>query len=407
MSRIRRAILAAIIAAAALHLRPATSVAADFTVEDHAQLGAKIVRLKGEIVKGDDERLWAALESLKGTRLTDVYVALESDGGLNREGLAMARRLRRLGIGTMVMPGARCASACMFVFFGGYDSKSRRPRRIAFQGAKLGVHRSRIELKPDEAKVRWKGDFAKVYTALQIAVGNLLVELNSLDVSVDVQRRLLTTDHTAIYFLSDADKKGSQITLVRGRPGRWVVDPRICPHRRCRPAWPILTQEAKAPLGAAAPASTPVATVRRYAGDLRAVDVTWTRSFQCFLAAAREINLKVELCPGSDGLAADVGFQDGTFAAFSDWVPEFAGSNAIKLRDSDGHAGLLKLRVVAANRARVLVVTSPWVQEVSSLGPPREIALDLDAVGITLSLPPDIAEALWIAVLEQKPSQQF
>jgi hypothetical protein len=299
---------ALIVASAVLTSVPRPSAAATFAVEDHAQLGTKIVRLEGDIVQGDEDRLRKVLISLKGTVLTEVFVALDSRGGKRREGVAMARLIRKTGMGTVVLPGARCASACMLVFFGGYDLRSKKPRRIAFQGARLGVHRSTLDLSPEEAKAELKADLIKILSAMQRSVGDMLLELNELDVSLEVQRRILTTDNTSMHYLTDAEKKGSQITVVSGRPGRWSVDSTDLPVTALPSGlWSILAaaqRDGATPSSrAGAPVTQPMASLRRAAGDVRELDLSVTASLGCIVASAREANLRAELCPDRDGLA--------------------------------------------------------------------------------------------------------
>jgi hypothetical protein len=344
--------------------------------------------------------------------LTEVFVALDSRGGKRREGVAMARLIRKTGMGTVVLPGARCASACMLVFFGGYDLRSKKPRRIAFQGARLGVHRSTLDLSPEEAKAELKADLIKILSAMQRSVGDMLLELNELDVSLEVQRRILTTDNTSMHYLTDAEKKGSQITVVSGRPGRWSVDSTDLPVTALPSGlWSILAaaqRDGATPSSrAGAPVTQPMASLRRAAGDVRELDLSVTASLGCIVASAREANLRAELCPDRDGLAFSLYFRDGTFGSYADWRPEFTGSNSVEFRDASGRAGLLKLRVTNASTTWVRVVTSPWQKQISGLGPPREILLDLDAVGLTLRLPPDSVDALWTAVLERHPSESL
>jgi hypothetical protein len=379
---------------------------ATFAVEDHPQLATKIIRMQGEIAKGDDERFQNAVATLKGTSLSDVFVTLESPGGKRKEAIAIARHVRRVGMGTLVLPGAKCASACMLVFFGGYDTKSKKPRRVAFQGARLGVHRPFIDLSPEETKVRFKGDIARLYAALETNIANLFLELNELDVSLEVQRRVFTTDSASMHYLTDAEKNGTQITLVSGLPGQWKIDRTDLPITAMPPGlWSMITTQREGESRSDVPDAKPTVSIRRFAGDTREVEVTWSRSFKCAFTTARDLNMRIEICPAEEGLAIDIGFRDGTFASFADWVPEFTGSSALELQDTMGRRSALKLRVRAANTSRVLVVTDRWQDAVSSLGPPRKIVLDLHAVGITLSLSRDLAEALWAGVLEHKPAR--
>ena len=118
----------------------ARPVAADVRIEENQN--PRTIHIFGKFLPQDFNRLDAMLEQMEKRRpLTDITVTLDSPGGAYFEGLRLGLLLHRKGIGTQIMPGATCFSACATIFFGGFDRKTGRPNRVAHEGSRLGVHR--------------------------------------------------------------------------------------------------------------------------------------------------------------------------------------------------------------------------------------------------------------------------
>lgn len=85
-------------------------------------------RLEGAIAAGDAERIAAQLDDSAAKTLV-----LQSPGGSVADALALGRTLRAKGIGTTVLDGEICYSACPYLLAGGAE-------RHVSPGASVGVH---------------------------------------------------------------------------------------------------------------------------------------------------------------------------------------------------------------------------------------------------------------------------
>ncbi|MBE9636559.1 hypothetical protein [Salipiger mangrovisoli] len=86
-------------------------------------------RLEGTIAEGDAERIIAALDGAPGIE----RLILQSPGGSVPDALAIGRHLRQMGLGTRMLEGEFCYSACPYLLAAG------TPRDIP-EGASVGVH---------------------------------------------------------------------------------------------------------------------------------------------------------------------------------------------------------------------------------------------------------------------------
>ncbi|MHA7869484.1 MAG: COG3904 family protein [Salipiger thiooxidans] len=115
--------------------RPPTEPARDpGTLPDRLALtetGAPGVwRLEGEIAEGDGGRV---SELIDAADPAVEALVLQSPGGSVQDALALGRHLREAGIGTRMLRGEYCYSACPYLFAGGET-------RDVEEGASLGVH---------------------------------------------------------------------------------------------------------------------------------------------------------------------------------------------------------------------------------------------------------------------------
>jgi hypothetical protein len=96
--------------------------------------GFHAVFAKGDIVKGDAEKLRRALPSADRDEDGNKDIALDSRGGDVREALAIAAIMDQEKVSTYVLAGASCVSACaQIVFLSGTF-------RMVFDGGRLGIH---------------------------------------------------------------------------------------------------------------------------------------------------------------------------------------------------------------------------------------------------------------------------
>ena len=128
-----------------------------FLLNDGSDLPAQKVRLTGEIVPGDAEKLRAVVtKGLQDISLANgrdyapvpgdnlVVVSFDSPGGDFRTGIEIGKVIRELSMPTLVENDASCLSACAVAFMSGYllqvESDPER-LRVVEAGGRLGFHR--------------------------------------------------------------------------------------------------------------------------------------------------------------------------------------------------------------------------------------------------------------------------
>ncbi|WP_138468857.1 hypothetical protein [Poseidonocella sp. HB161398] len=100
-------------------------------IETVARDGATLLSLTGTIDEGAAARLVRRLDAME----PPDAVLLHSPGGLVAEALEIGRELRRRGLGTRLVAGAVCFSACPYMLAGG------TAREVSAE-ARVGVHQS-------------------------------------------------------------------------------------------------------------------------------------------------------------------------------------------------------------------------------------------------------------------------
>jgi hypothetical protein len=183
--------------------------AAEIRVEAKADGPATIV-LEGPITKADLPGMERAVEEARRKApKRNIVLSLNSPGGAHFEGLRIGLLLRREGIGTLLPPGAGCASACSSIFFGGFDATTGKPNRVAYETARLGVHRmvrteGRREPTPEETK--------RVEHAAQ-------KYFDEAGVPARIQAKVFETPPNELYVLTRADMIESGIAILPVPPG--------------------------------------------------------------------------------------------------------------------------------------------------------------------------------------------
>jgi hypothetical protein len=127
-------------------------MAADIARVDDPVMGCAL-RLSGEIVAGDADRLRAALAATDPAGADGLpgrwqgnhgfRLCLDSPGGAFPEAIAIARLLHETAFGTAVAAGARCESACALAFMGGSrpgEEGITPPDRVLHPQGRLGFH---------------------------------------------------------------------------------------------------------------------------------------------------------------------------------------------------------------------------------------------------------------------------
>ena len=176
--------------------------AADIRVEAGPGSGPVTIYLEGRIGPSDLAMMELRLDQIaKQKPRPEIIVALNSPGGDHFQGLRIGLLLRRSGVGTVVLPGKSCWSACSSIFFGGYDLKAGRPNRVAYSNAQIGVH----QMAPTSGTVP-----DHVHKRVFNAAKQFLTDV---EVSSRIQDKLFETSPWGMYILTTADMAESNISI--------------------------------------------------------------------------------------------------------------------------------------------------------------------------------------------------
>lgn len=199
----------------ALLVLPSSITAAELEVErfSFGETGSRVeihLRLTGEIVDGDTERLAALFNTLlPNYRLsagTAITISLDSDGGDFAEGVALMRYFHEHAFSTVIEDGKRCLSACAIAFLGGHfinEASLGETRRVLHPGGSLGFHAPSLDL---------GGDNLVPATLLQNSYGQALAALASLmqeaeefDIPLTLLRQIIETPPNSMYYVNTVD----------------------------------------------------------------------------------------------------------------------------------------------------------------------------------------------------------
>lgn len=139
-------------------------------------------RLEGTIASGDAERIIGRL-----AETAPATLILQSPGGSVPDALAIGRHLREAGIGTRMLRGEICYSACPYLFAGG-------SRREIEDGASIGVHQhyfGESTILPAFVAVE----------SIQRGQGEVMIYLDDMGIDPMVMQHALTTPADEIYVL--------------------------------------------------------------------------------------------------------------------------------------------------------------------------------------------------------------
>ncbi|WP_286721949.1 PAN domain-containing protein [Devosia sp. 63-57] len=162
-----------------------------FVVSDQSQ---SAILLDGEIGIGTPLEFRRAL----ALRPDAKVVVLSSDGGLVASALLIADDIHTKGLSTVIPDGAKCYSACAFIFFAGKE-------RLA--DGELGVHQMWSE-KPDPSGV-------------QSSVSDILEVLTRFDTPTEVFTRMFRTPSEEMYVFTQAELVELEINRVgKGLKGK-------------------------------------------------------------------------------------------------------------------------------------------------------------------------------------------
>jgi hypothetical protein len=137
---------------------------------------------KGEIDPDDAFRFQTYLSKLPQKPITALYI--DSTGGNIQGAMAFGRVINEAKIRTYVTgAGARCDSACTYVFLAGRDRETGKPFRVKGSANRIAFHNFRpiLQDKPYNAK-----DVANIMARAQTTVYTLAVFLEEIDADLEL-----------------------------------------------------------------------------------------------------------------------------------------------------------------------------------------------------------------------------
>ena len=165
--------------------------------------GKIVIRLTGEIVVGDSEKLKQIIVTSNAANKIVSGIRLNSPGGSVLEGAELADRVKFARIATVVPNGATCASACFLVFAAGGE-------KFVSRSARVGVHGAADQ----------NGDETDSATAATVGMARLV---KLLGVPNGIIGKMVTTPPAQILWLTEDDLL-SMGTKLTGKPAQIALD---------------------------------------------------------------------------------------------------------------------------------------------------------------------------------------
>jgi hypothetical protein len=394
------AVLGAFVAASAVY-------AAEIRTLDHAELGITLVQIEGEIAAEDERRVRTALTLLR-SRVPpgQLFVSLRSPGGVVETAISIADHLRRNGVGTILLPGASCFSACAMIFFGGYSKEAGALRRIAFAGSRLGVHRMQLRPKPASGRglTRPSAELVEVYDALQQDLGSTMAALARIEIPAAILARMLQTPHDKMHVLTSAEVAAAGVTTVNTYRGGWRKAGLFLPDAALPPGLRE-DQAAEAPTRTLQPAETPesdmresLALVEGPADTVQYVAIRWSRNLSCLQAdPADRTTLGVTIClNGRKGAGITVKFSRTAIGFRDGESPTFPGPHRLEFHDGARNRTSIDATLTRSDdESASFTVLSAEELPLPSSGTLKRLVLNFKPLTVTLNPPPALVETAW------------
>lgn len=155
--------------------------------------GATLIVIDGEFELKDDPVELAKMVLSSNAKLA----TFNSNGGNVHTAIQFGRAIRRLGLSTIQIRSAQCASACALAFVGGVN-------RDAEPGA-IGVHRSSFS---EDAGL----DGQSAVAAIQAVTAEILTYLVEMGVDPKLLQLSLTTDSSDMRYLTSSEMAQLHVT---------------------------------------------------------------------------------------------------------------------------------------------------------------------------------------------------
>lgn len=217
-------VLKSLLCAATLSLAGAAS-AATVTLGGDTVMNCGLT-LRGQITEGDADKIDAAARNLP-TDVIDLYrkqrLCLDSPGGSYPEGVAIAKLLKDIGLGTAIAASARCESACAIAFMGGTmhgEEGLSQVHRLLHPKGKLGIHAPSVDV-PDRAYEKHEVD-RSFQIALDAIATLMLARTEGLDFPESMMIAMLRTPPKQMHYVTTTGQAAQwQIALFPiALPGR-------------------------------------------------------------------------------------------------------------------------------------------------------------------------------------------
>jgi hypothetical protein len=180
---------------------PSASVAwAGIEVEKiNLENGTMLLIVKGDFEFGGDPKLLEQMVASSGAKL----ITFHSNGGNIHAAMEFGRTIRRLGLDTVQIRSAQCASACALAFAGG--------RKRAAEAGSIGVHRSSFS---DGAAL----DGRSAVAAIQAMTAEILTYLVEMGVDPKLLQLSLSTDSNDMRYLTSSEMAQLGVTSSNAAP---------------------------------------------------------------------------------------------------------------------------------------------------------------------------------------------
>lgn len=195
----------------------------NYTVTFAALRDAPVIRISGEIVQGDLDRLKKLIEetdsmicAAPGFCPYNSTISLDSPGGNLAEAIRIAEYIRDHQFQTLLEPGTRCESSCAFLFFAGYTNYGglHFPRRYADITARLGVHRPAMRVAEAEYGAQ---DIARTAQLVNNVLAQAMQLFVDARIDLDVLKQMYDTPAESMSYLTTDQLAQNAVVLGRNQ----------------------------------------------------------------------------------------------------------------------------------------------------------------------------------------------
>ncbi|WP_430465754.1 hypothetical protein [Tabrizicola sp.] len=156
-----------------------------------------LLLINGQISEGDARRFATFIED---TKEPITHVAFNSPGGVIVDSLEIGRKIRSLGLSTVMLPGMLCLSSCPYMFAGGID-------RIVSRTSAVGLHQHYYDA-PKFLPVFW------AVQSIQFGQGETLEYLIEMGINPSILLYSLKTPPEEIYLMVENELADTLLATI-------------------------------------------------------------------------------------------------------------------------------------------------------------------------------------------------